>query len=223
MAAQKDTRQLILDTITDIIAEEGVEAVTFSNIAQRSFLNKGGIAYYFENKSDMFREYYRYFFDRINDAILDNFVECNKNRNPVEAFCRFVRSEVLDYGFRDELSHRVINSIFAGALKDEVGYVAWREFFVQSLKAYEYTFGQYAEQGILDMKRYDRTLTAFHLVTSSLIFKLVYRLDMWDSSWHEREITEWLIRNFLKDEYVPGGVSKRAVVKKVRRINDREK
>lgn len=73
------------------------------------------------------------------------------------------------------------------------------------------------------MERYERSLTAFHLVACSLMFKLVYGLDMWDSSWHEREITEWLIRSFLKDEYAPCGTAKRVLIKKTRRARNKEK
>ena len=58
-------RAQIVDAAVRTISSNGSANVTMDDIARASGLSKGGVAHYFSSKDELFKEAFKYFFDRI--------------------------------------------------------------------------------------------------------------------------------------------------------------
>ncbi|MFD0677224.1 MULTISPECIES: TetR/AcrR family transcriptional regulator [unclassified Paenibacillus] len=69
-------RELILNTVSQIVREEGVEKLTLEAVANRAGISKGGLLYYFPNKDTlilgMIEQLSNHFVDEFNQKAQDD-------------------------------------------------------------------------------------------------------------------------------------------------------
>ena len=107
----KWTRKRILDTFTELVAEEGYENVSVQDILERAEVGKTTFYRYFRNKEDLLYEHYRDFYDA---ALEDE--QCRTLQDLFTMLLRITREKP------EELS-----------MFDTIGYASYRDFI------YKYT------------------------------------------------------------------------------------
>lgn len=93
---RRGTIRAVLQAATDIIAEEGVIALTFRKLAGRCDMKVGNLQYYFASSRDLFQGVMRFILAEYLEALLDGpFMQAE---GPEERLRRFIGMQLADVG-----------------------------------------------------------------------------------------------------------------------------
>lgn len=83
-------RSLIFESITHILEEQDLSAVTFSSVAARCYMHKTAVAYYFKGKNDMLTQYFKHMQLQQDTDIPHLYPGCD----PVQVFQDFIENRI---------------------------------------------------------------------------------------------------------------------------------
>jgi len=113
-----DRRQLILEAALSVFAEQGFEAATNKEIAERAGVNQGLIYFYFESKADMFFAAFEHH-ARFVMAELDVVFEQERDEEPASGLAQLLRQivAILDTPRTINLL-RIVHQVVGGRVPD---------------------------------------------------------------------------------------------------------
>ena len=154
-------KKLIFDAIEALIVEQGIEAVTFSELARRCYLQPSGVIYYFKSKNNMLREFFAYILQRVRDTDTLDGAEAAEIENPAEAFCRFVDTVLFSQSYNEPLSAALLRSTFSAPLSDRSTRDLMASSLLYSIQSVMQKVLWFRETGIVEESRFGQSLSCF--------------------------------------------------------------
>lgn len=155
------TKQLIFDAIEELILTQGLEAVTFSELAKRCYLQPSGIIYYFKTKTNMLCEFFEYELRRITDVDILEGTGVMETADPVEAFCLLIDTLLFSQSYSEPLSSALLRSTSSAPVSDQ----PTRDLMVSCLRGSIQAAVQkillFRDKGIFEESRFSASLSLF--------------------------------------------------------------
>lgn len=155
------TKKLIFDAIEELILTQGLEAVTFSELAKRCYLQPSGIIYYFKTKTNMLCEFFEYAIHRIMDIDILEGTDVMEAADPVEGFCRLIDTLLFSQSYSDPLSSALLRSVSSAPVSDQ----PTRDLMVSCLRGSIQAAVQkvllFRDKGIFEESRFSASLSLF--------------------------------------------------------------
>ncbi len=181
----------IYDAITSIIEEKGLSAVTLSSVADRCYVHKTAVLYYFDNKTDLLIHYFRYMQEKMDYSIPKLYEGCN----PVAVFCDFIDNRIE----KAKQSLPFLRAKYQFLLISDPKDSSLIQFTIGAAKTQFELIEPFINIGIIEEERLHEGMALWYAFASGLRFQELFGQQPRYIDYIEHEGKEKLKRIFLKD------------------------
>lgn len=200
------TKKLIFDAITDLLNEQGISGVTFSNISARTYLQRASIAYHFSGRQDMLNQYYSYFLEVNGASPVPVSLQAPPGDDPVESFCRLIdglfgnsRENPGNANAADALAaHMLISSLADPEAKRLI-----RRSNEEADEVFLRVLRPYIDIGIIDEARIPLAMADMAVYSATESFIDIFDFDISNYDLALKATIERVKRTFLRDGLYP--------------------
>ncbi len=196
-------KNLIFDTITDLLLEEGLNGITYAKISSRCHLHINTIAYYFDGKDDMIQQCFRHIVEEDRKHLPEYYFRIPDNMSPVKALC-LVIDHIIDHGQQMSEIRRVLNMYLLpnSNLSPKI-----REFMQQidreALEIEYQAIVRYREAGILEESRIRQAFADISFMSAGCCVFKFFGVQCVDYDLAVSSARERIKRALLKDGLYP--------------------
>lgn len=200
------TKKLIFDAITQLLTEEGIEGVTYSNISARTYLQRASIAYHFRGRQDMLTQYYKYYLIMINFAAIPEEMMGPPKGDPVSAFCQLIDMIMAKNDMEDDpAGDALYRHMLISSLTDLEAKNLLRQANERAEKLTYQMLRHYIEAGIIEESRIPLAIAEMSVYSVFSSFADLFDFNIHNYDLALKEESEHIKRLFLKDGLYPQG------------------
>ena len=101
-------KDLIFESISQLVIEEGLASVTYAKISSRCHLHINTIAYYFDGKDDIMVQCLRHTIEADRSRLPEYYFRVPDGIPPAEALCKLI-DHIIDFGYLKSPLRRALN------------------------------------------------------------------------------------------------------------------
>ncbi len=197
------TKKLIFEVIAHLLAEGGVEKVTYTNISERAYLQRASIAYYFDNRQDMLLKFFEHFLSSINPAELVMELLETATDDPVADFCRLIDTLLLDHGMQDPGIKSIFRHVLASSLSDPQAKRLLLKNNERTNIILREVLDYFIKKGIIEEDRIETALSDIYAYAACSSFMVLFDFEIPWFNLAEKAMVERVKRALLKDGLYP--------------------
>lgn len=200
---QRSRKNLIFDTITKLLLEEGLTGISYAKISARCHLHINTITYYFDGKDDMLLQCFEHIVEQERSQLPSYYFRIPEDSSPVEALCRVV-DHILDHGRLMSPIRRMLNMYLlpnvnlSPRVRDFL-----RRIDRESIEIEYRAITLYQQTGILDAGRLRSAFADLSLISSGYSLMQFFQIESRDSELALQAAKERIKKSLLKDGLYP--------------------
>lgn len=197
------TKKLIFDAIAQLLAEEGIDGVTYSNISVRTYLQRASIAYHFKGRQDMLMQYFGYFLTTTdNYTLLMELIDPPTN-DPVADFCRVMDTVLLHENMQDPAAEALYRHVLTSAVFDPQAKKLLRQSNEQSEILLQKILNHYIKAGIIEERHIELAVADVFAFAACSSFVQLFEFDIPKYDLALKAMIERVKRMLLKEGLYP--------------------